>query len=264
MFTDQLQRGGLIGSWCSFASFASTELMTRLGFDFLILDMQHCEITQSDFPALFGAFRADGPTAVVRAPKNDYHVINWLFDQGAPAVLVPMVNSAEEAYRAVEAAKFPPLGRRSFGPFRAAAYGMEAASYMAEADRRSTLIVQVEDADAAKDIESILAVPGIDAIFMGPNDLAFSLLRKGQPSPFSAGSSDGAAQWTTFARTPEVIAICEQAMEKSRAAGIPWGITAGSVQDARAWLARGASFVTFGNDFLFLREGALHLIGKAS
>src|SRR5689334_21404693 len=169
-FAQQLREGkGLLGAWCSFASFASAEVMTNLGFDFLILDLQHCELTQAHFPAILGAFREGGPTPVVRAPQNDYHIINWLFDQGAGAVIVPMVNSVEDARRAVDAAKFPPLGRRSFGPYRAAAYSFKAERYMAEADERATLIVQIESEDAARNVDGILQVPGIDAIFVGPN-----------------------------------------------------------------------------------------------
>src|SRR5262249_34116103 len=153
-----------------------------------------------------GAFCEGGPAVVVRAPKNDYHFINWLFDQGVNAVLVPMVNSVEDARRAVQAAKFPPLRGRSFGPYRAATYSVNAQRYMAEADERSTLIIQIESAEAARNAEAIMAVPGIDAVFVGPNDLAFSMLQPGQsfskPSSGS-GAADGAAQWTAFARTPE-------------------------------------------------------------
>jgi 2-keto-3-deoxy-L-rhamnonate aldolase RhmA len=125
-FAQNLRSGRrLLGSWCTFASFASTEVMTHLGFDFLVLDMQHCELTQAEFPAILGAFRDESPVPVVRAPKNDYHIINWLLDQDAGGILVPMVNSVEEARRAVDAAKFPPLGKRSFGPYRAAGYSFE-------------------------------------------------------------------------------------------------------------------------------------------
>jgi 2-keto-3-deoxy-L-rhamnonate aldolase RhmA len=141
-----LGRGGCIGGWCGFASFASVELMTLLGYDFLVLDMQHCEIQMSHLPALLGPFRDGGPKSVVRAPKNDYHAINWLFDQGVDGVIVPMVNSPELAAAAVQAAKFPPLGKRSFGPFRAARYGTAIDTYAPSADDRATLIVQVEDA----------------------------------------------------------------------------------------------------------------------
>jgi 2-keto-3-deoxy-L-rhamnonate aldolase RhmA len=255
--------GGLLGAWCTFASYASAEVMTQLGFDFLVLDMQHCELTQAQFPAIFGAFPEGGPAAIVRAPQNDYHIINWLFDQGAPAVLVPMVNSPEDARRAVEASKFPPLGKRSFGPYRAARYSFGVQEYMPAADELATLIVQVESEDAARHIDAILAVPGIDAVFMGPNDLAFSMLRPGQ-SILNSGAtgSPGAGQWTAFARTPEVMALCSDVMNRSRAAGLPFGMTAGSMQEAREWLQKGATFATFGSDFLFMRAGASHLCGS--
>ncbi len=236
--------------------------MTNLGFDFLVLDMQHCELTQAQFPAILGAFREGGPVPVVRAPKNDYHIINWLFDQGVGGVLVPMVNSVEDARRAVAAAKFPPLGNRSFGPYRAATYSFNAQRYMAEADELATLIIQIESEDAVRNIEKILEVPGIDAVFVGPNDLAFSMLKPGQSfSKPSAGSgaADGAKQWTAFARTPEVLALCEEIHLKAKAASIPFGMTSGSIEEARGWLDKGASLMTFGSDFLFIRSGAKHL-----
>src|SRR5690242_19247142 len=113
---------GLLGAWCTFASFAEYRSHDRTGIRFLVLDMQHCELTQSQFPTLLGAFRAAAPTPVIRVPQDEYHIINWLLDQGAPALLMPMVNSPEAARAAVEAAKFPPLGKRSFGPSRAARY----------------------------------------------------------------------------------------------------------------------------------------------
>lgn len=262
-FTHQLRQGnGLLGAWCTFASFASAEVMTNLGFDFLVLDMQHCEITQAQFPGILGAFREGGPTPVVRAPKNEYHIINWLFDQGVGAVLVPMVNSVEDARRAVEAAKFPPTGRRSFGPYRAATYSFNAERYMAEADERATLIIQIESEDGARNIEQIMAVPGIDAVFLGPNDLAFSMLKPGQsftkPAE-SSGAIDGAKQWSAFARTPEVLALCEEIYRKAKAVSMPFGMTSGSIEEARGWLQRGASLMTLGSDFLFMRAGAKYL-----
>ena len=252
---------GLLGSWCTFASFASTEVMTQLGFDFLVLDMQHCELTQSQFPGLLGAFCRADLTPVVRAPQNDYHIINWLFDQGAGAVLVPMVDTPEDARRAVEAAKYPPVGKRSFGPYRAARYSFQVPQYMAEANDLATLIVQLESEEAVRNVNAILQVQGIDAVFMGPNDLAFSMLRTGQSFAQRPGgaAAEGLQQWTAFARTPEVLALCAEVARKAAAIGIPFGMTAGSIQEARQLLREGASFVTFGSDFLFLRAGAKHL-----
>jgi 4-hydroxy-2-oxoheptanedioate aldolase len=261
-FSQKLREGrGLLGAWCTFASFASAEVMTNLGFDFLVLDMQHCELTQVQFPGILGAFHEGGPIPVVRAPKNDYHIINWLYDQGVGAVLVPMVNSVEEARKAVDAAKFPPLGKRSFGPYRAATYSFKAQQYMAEADERATLIIQIESEEAARNVDQILAVPGIDAVFVGPNDLAFSMLKPGQSfsKPSSDGGADGAKQWTAFARTPEVLTLCDEIFEKAKAASMPFGMTSGSIEEARSWLKKGASLMTFGSDFLFIRAGAKHL-----
>jgi 2-keto-3-deoxy-L-rhamnonate aldolase RhmA len=253
-FSERLRAGGALGSWCSFSSFSAVEAMAQLPVDFLVLDLQHSEFTQGSFPSMFGAFAAGGPIPVVRAAKNDYHGINWLFDQGAPAVLVPMVNSAAEARLAVEAAKFPPLGRRSFGPIRAARYLNDLAGYMKQADELATLIVQIEDAGAARNISEILAVPGIDAVFMGPNDLAFSLLGPGEKP---AGDP---AQWSAFARTPQVLGLCTLVLEACRAARIPFGTTTGSRAEAREWIERGASFVTLGSDFQFLRAGARQIL----
>ena len=251
-----LRRGGCIGGWCGFASFASVELMTLLGYDFLVLDMQHCEIQLSHLPALLGPFRNGRPKAVVRAPKNDYHAINWLFDQGVDGVIVPMVNSPESAAAAVAAAKFPPLGKRSFGPFRAARYGTAIDTYAPSADDRATLIVQVEDAVAAQNIDGILDVPGIDAVLMGPNDLAYSMLGPGERI------QGDPKQWSGFARTPKVIELCEHVLRRCQARGIPFGMTAVSFQDAENWCERGASYATFGSDFLFMRAGWEHLKGN--
>jgi 2-keto-3-deoxy-L-rhamnonate aldolase RhmA len=250
-----LRRGEAIGAWCGFASFSSIELMTLLGFDFLVLDMQHCEVTPAHIPALLGPFAPGGPFPVVRVPQIDYHTINWMFDQGVAGVLAPMTNSPDDARRAVRAAKFPPLGRRSFGPFRAARYGTRLDRYIPGADEASTLIVQIEDARAAREIDEILSVEGIDAVFMGPNDLAYSMLKPGE------NLRGDPAQWTAFARTPEVIELCEHVMRRCQAANVPFGMTGASMDDARQWLKRGASFATYGSDFLFLRTGAETLCG---
>lgn len=246
-----LRAGEAVGSWCGFASFSSIEAMTLTGGDFLILDMQHSEFTQASFPAILGAFPESGsPIAIVRVQQNDYHLINWLFDQGVPGVIVPMVNSAELAKKAVDAAKFPPLGRRSFGPFRAAKYGSALGPYMEDADNRAALIIQIESAQAARDIDEILKVQGIDAVFMGPNDLAYSMLGPGEKIHADP------AQWSAFARTPEVLDLCAHVMDRCRVRNMPFGMTTGSVEEAKEWLDRGASFVTYGSDFFFLRSGA--------
>jgi 2-keto-3-deoxy-L-rhamnonate aldolase RhmA len=257
-FAQSLREGNkMLGGWCTFASFASAEVMTQLGFDFLVLDLQHCELTLAQFPAILGAFRSAKPVPVVRVTQADYHAINWLFDQGVPAMLAPMVNSVEIARKVIDAAKYPPVGKRSFGPYRAAGYSFKVNDYMPHASELSTLIIQIEDIAAARNIGDFLALPGVDAVFMGPNDLAFSMLKPGE-SLFasSAKGGDGASQWTAFARTPEVMSVCEDVMKKCVQAGVPFGMTASSAAEAREWLNKGASFMTFGSDFLLMRAGA--------
>jgi 2-keto-3-deoxy-L-rhamnonate aldolase RhmA len=261
-FGARLSEGrALFGSWCNFASFASVELMASLGLDFVVLDTQHAEITAAHFPALLGAFARARTRAVVRVARNEPHAIGWLLDQGVEAILVPLVNSPADARRAVEAAKFPPLGRRSFGPFRASGYGRDVAGYMDGADRRTTLIVQVEDAATCRGIDEILAVPGVDAVFLGPNDIALSRLEPGQSfADLVARAPAGTSPWTGFARTPEVLALCDHVRARCQARGVPFGMTAGSAEEARSWLERGARFVTFGSDFMFMRAGAQRLV----
>jgi 2-keto-3-deoxy-L-rhamnonate aldolase RhmA len=254
---ERLRRGHALGSWCTFRSFASTELMVQLGYDFLIFDLQHTEVSLSDFPALLGAFNGSDVASVARVPQNDYHAINWCLDQGFAGVLVPSVNNVEEARRAIAAAKFPPTGRRSFGPYRAAAYGRDLVTCAAQADQATALILQLESAEAVASAAAIAALPGVDAVLMGPNDLAFSLLQPGQQMlDATAGSAAGSAQLTTFARTPRVLELCAQVMADARAANVPFGMTAGNLAEARQWLERGASFATFGSDWSFLRSGA--------
>ncbi len=267
-FSDRLRSGSkLTGSWCTFSSYASAEVMTEFGLDFVILDLQHCELTPSDFPSVLGAFRGTDVTPVVRAPENDYHIVNWLFDQGVGAVMVPMVNSVEAARCAIAAAKFPPLGKRSFGPYRAARYSFGAQEYMAEADRLATLIIQIESVGAIHDLEEILALPGVDAIFVGPNDVAFSMLEPGQSLVKPAGESpgaDGASQWTAFARSPELLTLCDEALRKTSAAGIPFGMTGGTRKEVDEWHAKGAAYMTLGSDFLFMRSGASQILSGGS
>jgi 2-keto-3-deoxy-L-rhamnonate aldolase RhmA len=253
-----LRSGDLFGTWCGFSSFCSVETMAGLGFSFVVLDMQHTELRLDALPGLLGAFRPGGSRCVVRAPSNSYHAINWLCDMGVDGVLVPMVNSAADALRAVEAAKFPPLGKRSFGPFRAARYGAALDDYMALGDENTALIVQVEDAEGARNIDSLLDVAGIDAVFMGPNDLAYSMLKPGEMIAANPG------QWTAFARTPPVMDLCRHVMRRCRARGVPFGMTAGSMAEAHEWVREGASFATFGSDFLFLRTGARTLCESKS
>jgi 4-hydroxy-2-oxoheptanedioate aldolase len=161
------------GGWLSIPRAFSAELMARVGFDYVCIDMQHGLI---DYQVAVGMLQAIGATDTVpfvRVPWNDFATINKVLDAGAHGVIVPMVNSPEEARAAVSACRYPPDGERSFGPARAAFSA--GPDYFAGANAGVTCIPMVETRQAVERIDDILAVPGIDAVYVGPNDLSLTL-----------------------------------------------------------------------------------------
>jgi 4-hydroxy-2-oxoheptanedioate aldolase len=172
---EKLKRGEpVLGAWLSLPSVPSARIMARLGFDWLVVDMEH----SAQNPVLMGdmvATIADAGTCapIVRVPTNSVEWFKWALDAGAWGVVVPMVNTREEAQRAVEFSKYPPLGARSiggaFGPY---GFGItDWPDYARTANDEIIVIVQIESALALENLDGILSAPGIDVAFVGPNDL---------------------------------------------------------------------------------------------
>jgi len=172
---EKLKRGEpALGGWLSFPSVATARVMARLGFDWLVVDMEH----SAQSPALMAdmvATIADAGTCapIVRVPYNSVEWFKWALDAGAWGVVVPMVNSREEAQRAIEFSKYPPLGNRSiggiFGPY---GFGTtDWPGYAQVANDEIIMIMQIESAHALQNLDEILSVPGVDVAFVGPNDL---------------------------------------------------------------------------------------------
>lgn len=162
-----------VGGWCTLPSSYSAEIMARAGFDWIGIDMQHGLIDRSVTVAMIQAADAAGTPALVRVPWNDESSIMFALDAGAAGVIVPMVSSADEAQRAAAAAKYPPLGKRSWGAARAA---WAVAPYTPTNANRSTIcLVQVETQGAIDSLEDILGVQGVDGVYVGPADLAIAL-----------------------------------------------------------------------------------------
>jgi 4-hydroxy-2-oxoheptanedioate aldolase len=172
---EKLKRGEpALGGWLSFPSVATARVMARLGFDWLVVDMEH----SAQSPALMAdmvATIADAGTCapIVRVPYNSVEWFKWVLDAGAWGVVVPMVNSREEAQRAIEFSKYPPLGNRSiggiFGPY---GFGTtDWPGYAQVANDEIMMIMQIESAQALQNLDEILSVPGVDVAFVGPNDL---------------------------------------------------------------------------------------------
>lgn len=161
------------GAWLSIPSSFSAEIMAHQGFDWVCIDMQH---GISDYQVALTMLQAIGTTStipIVRVPWNEFGIIGRVLDAGAMGVIIPMVNSVEEAERAVAACRYFPDGSRSFGPTRATYYA--GTDYFAGANQEVACIPMIETKQAVERLDEILAVPGIDAVYVGPADLSITL-----------------------------------------------------------------------------------------
>lgn len=170
------------GSWVTIGDTSVAEIMAKAGFDWLTIDMEHSAITLDQTQRLLQVIGLSGVTPLVRVGENDPTVIKRVMDAGAHGVIVPMVNTREDAAEAVNSVKYPPLGKRGVGLTRAQGYGLEFEKYKKWVNQESIVIVQIEHIEAVDNLEEILAVDGIDAFVVGPYDLSASM---GKPGEFN-------------------------------------------------------------------------------
>jgi 4-hydroxy-2-oxoheptanedioate aldolase len=232
-----------IGLWCSFAAFQTVEVLRDSGFDWLLLDNEH---TPNDMVTLhMQLIAASGGTAtpIVRPAWNDMVLIKRCLDAGTRTLLLPYVQTAEEAQSAVAYTRFPPDGLRGVaGSTRAAGFG-RIDDYLNRAQREMCVLVQVETRKSLDNLEAICAVDGIDGVFIGPNDLAADLGFRGNIPH------------------PEVQRTIADTIKRIRAYGKAPGILVGEA-DAQRMLDLGALFVAVGMDVLLLRNAADKLAAK--
>ncbi len=167
----------VIGSWINTGSPVVAELMAQTGFDFLAVDMEHSAVELPDVQVLFQAIRSGSHKCVpaVRLASPDYYQTKRLVDAGAQCVICPLVKTAEQVREVLSGVKYPPDGRRGLGFCRDNSYGLELQNRLAFANEEKTVCVQIEDIEAVRNIDGILAVPGLDAVFIGPYDLSASM-----------------------------------------------------------------------------------------
>lgn len=170
----------MIGSWITLAHPAVAEIMANAGFDWLAVDMEHSVITIREAEELIRVIDLSGVVPLVRLTSNNPDQIKRVMDAGAHGIIVPMVNSAKDAKNAVEAIKYPPIGKRGVGLARAQGYGARFQDYLNWEKTGSTVIVQVEHIDAVNNLEEIFSVDGIDGYIVGPYDLTSSMGIPGQ------------------------------------------------------------------------------------
>jgi len=224
-----------IGLWLALASPYSAEICAGAGFDWLLVDGEHAPNDIRSILQQLQTLAAYPVRPVVRPPVGDVHLLKQLLDIGANTLLIPMVESAEQARELVSAVRYPPHGIRGVGSALARASrwnGIE--GYLPKADREVCLIAQVESAVGLKNLEEIAAVDGVDGIFFGPADLAASLGYLGDP---------------THAEVQRVIV---DAIQRVHSIGKPSGVLSSDEQFARLCLSSGCSFVAVGADTTLL------------
>jgi 4-hydroxy-2-oxoheptanedioate aldolase len=184
--------GAALGAWLMIPSAFSAEIIAHAGFDWVCVDMQHGVIDYSQMVAMLQAVAYTNVTPLVRVPWNEPGIIGKTLDAGARGVIIPMVNSRADAERAVQACRYAPAGARSFGPVRANySAGFD---YFARANDDVLCIVMVETRDAVTHVDDILAVPGIDAVYVGPADLSVTLGLPPAPDQDAASFNDALAR----------------------------------------------------------------------
>ena len=227
----------LLAAWSSLADPALAETMVREGFDTAVLDMQHGVHTIESARLSIAAVALCGAPAIVRIPVGAFSTASRLCDMGAAAIIAPMINSPADAAAFASFVKFPPVGRRSWGPHRAIALsGLAPPAYLAAANELHLALPMIETREALEALDAILAVPGIDGVFVGPSDLSLSLL---------GDRVDPTA--------PAVEQALDQVAARAKAAGKAAGLFCVSGAQARAMGERGFALCSIASDGMLLR-----------
>ena len=233
----------LFGVWIETGSPTNAEILSRLGFDFLLIDLEHGQGELRDAIEMMRAATGSGTPCIIRVPSADPIYLKRILDSGASALMVPSIETAEEAAAVVSACRYPPAGRRGYAApiVRASGYG-ERADYMRCANEELLLIVQIESAEAVRRAAEICAVDGVDIPFLGVNDMAGSIARLEQLDH------------------PQVRALVRQAEAAMRASGKPMGTVPSAGADWRALLESGYRLIPLASDVGLMRESGLALL----
>jgi 4-hydroxy-2-oxoheptanedioate aldolase len=230
-----------IGTWLSLGSITAARFLARAGFAWLTVDIEHSLVDWETATHMFASIADAGCTARARGPAAGHDHIKRVLDNGAHGIVVPMVNSREEAQTAVAAALYPPTGNRSVGgSVHALNFGTSAADYYAHANDELLIVLQCEHIQAVENADSIFSVPGISAIFVGPNDLAASMRGKDGRPP----SGEATAQ-----AMKHILATC-------RKYNVPAGLHCTTAEETLARIEEGWQFLAIGSELKMMLDGA--------
>jgi 4-hydroxy-2-oxoheptanedioate aldolase len=234
-----------VGGWCGMPSAFSAEVLACAGCDWICIDTQHGLIGYETMIAMLQGLDARGVPTIVRVPWNEPSGIMKALDAGAQGVIVPLVNSAEEAIAATRACRYPPLGFRSWGPVRAALgdTGYEPES----ANRGIVCVIMVETPEAVDAVDEIVDVQGVDGILIGPNDLSLTT---------NLNVTTPGEKPVDVEQIARVLAACDRV-------GIPAGITCMTADDVRRRRTQGFRLLPLNSDMGFLSQGATSMMRDA-
>jgi len=230
-----------LGSWIMMNDPMSVEVMALAGFEWLVVDIEHTSIDLHNAENLIRTIQSKNIKALVRVSKNEEVIIKKVLDMGADGIIVPMVNSKEDAIQAVNYAKYPPQGKRGVGLYRASGYGTKFEEYKKWVNEELVIIAQIEHIDAVNNIDEILKVEGIDGSIIGPYDLSGSM---GYPGEFEREDVKDAVQ---------------KVLDKCKEYSIPSGfhVVDTNPEKLQAKIDQGCTFLAYGIDYFFMRDAAV-------
>lgn len=236
-----------IGTWLSLGSITAARFMARAGFAWLTVDIEHSLVDWETATHMFAAIADAGCTPLARVPGNRHDHIKRVLDNGAHGIVVPMVNSRQEALEAVAAAKYPPVGNRSVGgSVHALNFDASANDYYAHANDEILVVLQCEHIQAVDDFDQIFSVPGIDAIFVGPNDLAASMRDPSGKEPSGEAMTH----------------ILQRILDACKRNKVPAGLHCGSAEEAKIRIQDGWQFLAIGSELRLMMGGVNEVIKK--
>lgn len=229
-----------IGVWMQIPHAFVAETLAQTGFDFILMEGEHAPISPDALSALLSPAELHGMPVMYRVRWNTVELIKGALDIGVSALMVPMVNSAQEA----AAAKYPPVGRRGIGAMRASNYYLDDNAYLNRANAEIPIVLQIETREALQAVDEIAATPGLDALYIGPGNLAMSL-----------GLTPGVLH-------PELRKACAKVVEAAGKRKIPVGIDLPSMSFVEPCRDMGFRFMTHGLDALFIVEGGRSVVAQ--
>ena len=242
----ELWRNGeaAVGTWLVLGSPIAAEIIAHLGFDWVVIDTEHGSIDIGTTQSIVQAISTTDTVPIIRVPWNDPMSIKRALDAGAYGLVIPMVNSREEAISAVKATRYPPLGNRSYGGPRVRLYG--GVDYFEHANEEIPLIVQIEHIEAVNNLKEILSINGVDGFIVGPYDLSASM---GKPGEFDY---------------PDVVNALTKVKEVSKEMDAVSGfhVVQPKTEEVMAKIKEGYRFIGFSLDTLFLGKTCLSKMGE--